>query len=70
MDPVRNEKMSITAVYDGLPEGTKIIFRSMSENVTVIVNGRAEAFGNETIFTVQRSTGEVSLTVKARQAGG
>jgi len=70
MDLVRNEKTSITAAYEGLPEGTKIIFTNMSENVTVKANGRAKASGNETIFTVKKSTGEVSMTLKARQAGG
>jgi hypothetical protein len=70
MNLVRNEQTNITAVYDGLPKGTRIVFTNQSPNVTVKPNGKGKASGNETIFVVKKSSGEVSMTLKAKQAGG
>jgi hypothetical protein len=66
----RNEKTSINAIYEGLPEGTRIIFTNMSPNVTVKAEGKAKSSGKDIIYTVKKSAGEVSMTLKARQAGG
>ena len=67
---VQGETTNVNAFFDGLPEGTRIIFTNMSENVRVTPNSAAEVAGNEITFTVERSTGEVSMTVTAQQAGG
>ncbi len=70
MNLVKNENTNITANYDGLPEGTKIIFTNLSENVAVSPNGNGKALRNEITFIAEESTGEVSMTLTARQAGG
>ncbi len=66
---VQGETTSVAAFFDGLPEGTRIIFTNMSENVTVTPNSAAEVAGNDVTFTVEGSAGEVSMDVTARQAG-
>ena len=70
MNLVRNEKTSITGVYEGLPEGTKIVFTNMSENVTIKPSGKGKTSGNEVTFTVRKNSNEVQLNLKARQSGG
>lgn len=65
----RRERTNVNAFYEGLPKGTRIIFTNTSRNVTVKPNGRAKVSGNDITFTVRKSAGEVSMKVKARQAG-
>lgn len=65
----RRERTNVNAFYEGLPAGTRIIFTNTSRNVTVKPNGRAKVSGNDITFTVRKSAGEVSMKVKARQAG-
>ena len=66
---IRRETTSVTAFYDGLPAGTRIVFTNISKNVTVTPNSEAEVAGNDITFTVEESAGEVSMHVSARQAG-
>ena len=66
---IRRETTSVTAFYDGLPAGTRIVFTNISKNVTVTPNREAEVAGNDITFTVGESAGEVSMHVSARQAG-
>jgi hypothetical protein len=66
----KNEKSFITGVYEGLPVGTRIIFTNTSENVTLKPKGKGRVSGNDVIFIVKTPNGEVSMDLKAKQAGG
>lgn len=65
----RSEKTYVSANYEGLPEGTNIVFTNMSSNVKISPSGKGKASGNEVKFTVKESVGEVSINVKALQTG-
>lgn len=70
MNLVRGEQTRITANFDGLPIGTKIIFTNQSQSVSVKPKGRAKTSGNEVTFTLKEMTGEVLLDLKAKRGGG
>ena len=65
----RNERTYITGVYEGLPVGTRIVFTNNSNNVTLKPKGSGEESGNDVIFIVKKPNGEVSMNLKAKQAG-
>ncbi|NNM23018.1 MAG: hypothetical protein HKO54_05645, partial [Flavobacteriaceae bacterium] len=57
--------------YEGLPKGTRIVFTNMSENVTVKPKKqKAEVANNDISFLVTKPMGEVTVVLKAKQAGG